>query len=223
MACSIESIRNQTAPSSCASARDRELARCRKSGKDDEHGLGPGTLRQRQWYPRSPTPVTNRRAAHGRPMGLSLPWQIRSLPSVIAMQQIPRMPAADQHRSALLDEAMDQTMKFTASRWVIFCSPRSHTAGLSFLGEHGHQHLGSGNLLAVRRLDVEHGTLNDSLKGRGRSGVVAVGVYETPKLVVQIIGNFFFSAPRSTLQAFITAEASGSRADPGKVCIVTRS
>src|SRR5262245_52167197 len=47
--------------------------------------------------------------------------------------------------------------------------------GAFCLGEHGQQHIGSGNLLAAGPLDVGHGTLNDALKGRGRFGVVAVG------------------------------------------------
>jgi hypothetical protein len=45
--------------------------------------------------------------------------------------------------------------------------------GAFCLGECGQQHIGSGNLLAAGPLDVGHGTLNDALKGRGRSGVVA--------------------------------------------------
>jgi hypothetical protein len=39
--------------------------------------------------------------------------------------------------------------------------------GALCLGEHGHQHAGSGNLLAAGPLDVGHGTLNDALKGGG--------------------------------------------------------
>jgi hypothetical protein len=47
-------------------------------------------------------------------------------------------------------------------------------------------------LLGAGRLDVDHGALNNALEGRGRRGVVAVWVHQTPKLVVDVIGETLF-------------------------------
>src|SRR5262245_61979762 len=64
--------------------------------------------------------------------------------------------------------------------------------GAFCLGEHGHQHIRAGNLLAAGRLDVDRGALNDALKGSGRSGVVAIGVHQSSKLVVDVVGEILF-------------------------------
>jgi hypothetical protein len=51
---------------------------------------------------------------------------------------------------------------------------------------------GPGNLLAARRFDVDHRALDDALKAGGRSGFVAVGVHQSLKLVVDVVGEVLF-------------------------------
>src|SRR5262249_25526413 len=64
--------------------------------------------------------------------------------------------------------------------------------GAFCLGEHGHQHIGPGNLLTAGRLDMDHRTLNNAMKGSGRSGVVAVGIHQCPKFGIDVIDEIPF-------------------------------
>src|SRR5262245_6964655 len=118
--------------------------------------------------------------------------------------------------SAPLDDAVDDEVHRVLTGHVLLA--KEPYGGAFCLGEYGHQHIGPVNLRAAGPLDLGHGTPNDPLKGGGWSGVVAVGVRRPPKLVVDVVGESLFSAPRSTLQAFITAEASRSSIRASRRC-----
>src|SRR5215510_16049938 len=75
--------------------------------------------------------------------------------------------------SAPLDDAVDDEVHRVLTGHVLLA--KEPYGGALCLSENGHQHIGSSNLLAAGPLDVGHGTLNDTLKGRGRSGIGAVG------------------------------------------------
>src|SRR5215510_3895948 len=86
--------------------------------------------------------------------------------------------------SAPLDDAVDDEVHRVLTGHVLLA--KEPYGGAFCLGEHGHQHIRAGNLLAAGRLDVDRGALNDALKGSGRSGVVAIGVHQSSKLVVDV-------------------------------------
>src|SRR5215510_10922143 len=85
--------------------------------------------------------------------------------------------------SAPLDDAVDDEVHRVLTGHVLLA--KEPYGGAFCLGEYGHQHIGSGNLVAAAGpLDVGHGTLNDALKGGGRPGVVAGGFRQSHKIVV---------------------------------------
>jgi hypothetical protein len=102
----------------------------------------------------------------------------------------PLATSASYSVSAPLDDAVDDEVHRVLTGHVLLA--KESYSGAFCLGENGHQHIGSGNLLAGGPLDVDHGTLNHALKGRGRSGVVAVGFRQSRKLIVDVVGEILF-------------------------------
>src|SRR5215510_6894891 len=92
--------------------------------------------------------------------------------------------------SAPLDDAVDDEVHRVLTGHVLLAKERY--GGAFCLGEYGQQHIESGNLVAAGPLNVGHGTLNDALKGSGRSGAVAVGFRQSRKLVVDVVGEILF-------------------------------
>ena len=75
-------------------------------------------------------------------------------------------------------------MKLTASsrRHVLLLE---EIGGMALaLGEDGDEHIGAGDLLAARGLDVDDGALDDALESGGRPRVLAVGHDEAVELLV---------------------------------------
>ncbi len=60
------------------------------------------------------------------------------------------------------------------------------------LGEHGHKHIGAGNVVASGRLDVDHRPLDHPLETRGRLGVFAVVHHKGFQLGVDVLGEALF-------------------------------
>jgi hypothetical protein len=79
------------------------------------------------------------------------------------------------------------------------------------LGEDRHQHVGAGDFLAARGLDMDGGALDHALEAGGRLRIADAVADEAGKLVVDV-------AAEITPQAFSTAVASASSSSDSSRC-----
>ena len=54
------------------------------------------------------------------------------------------------------------------------------------LGEDRDEHVGAGDFLAARRLDMDHGALDDALEAGGRLGILVIAGHQIVELGVDI-------------------------------------